>query len=157
MNRAWHLAPALLVFLLTLWFCGGVGIAEKGAYVGSKACKDCHEEQYTTFMKFAKKAKSDHSVQIMASDLSPEEIRSCYPCHTTGYGQPGGFKSYQETPDMGHAGCEVCHGPGAAHVEGGGDPTLIRRKMSMKECEVCHNAERVKSFNFKPLLHGGAH
>ena len=29
--------------------------------------------------------------------------------------------------------------------------------MTMKDCETCHNSERVASFNFKPLLYGGAH
>jgi DmsE family decaheme c-type cytochrome len=43
-----------------------------------------------------------------------------------------------------HQGCEGCHGPGAAHVAAGGDPTKIVRlsKLSVKEldarCMTCH-------------------
>ena len=88
--------------------------------------------------------------------LTPDEIRQCYPCHTTGYGQPGGFVSPEETPHLKNAGCEVCHGPGAEHVRTG-DPGAIIGTMSKKDCEVCHISERVKAFKYKPLIHGGAH
>lgn len=130
--------------------------AETNAYVGSKACAECHAKEYETFTRFAKKAHSFKSVQIMAPKLAAEEIRECYGCHTTGYGRPGGFKSYEETPHLAEAGCEVCHGPGQAHAASA-DPTLVRRTLTIKDCETCHNAERVASFNYKPLLFGGAH
>ncbi|MBU1003825.1 MAG: cytochrome c family protein [Proteobacteria bacterium] len=130
---------------------------EQATYVGTKACSECHEEQFENFEKFAKKSHSDRSIKIMASDLTVEELQECFACHTTGYGQPGGFVSFEETPDLGHAGCEVCHGPGSAHVEEGGDPELIKGSLALEDCETCHNAERVGAFNFKPLLYGGAH
>jgi len=136
---------------------GPLSAAAENSYVGTEACKECHENEYSTFTKFAKKAHSDQSVQIMASDLSQEELAECYGCHTTGYGKPGGFISHEKTPQMADAGCEVCHGPGHDHVDSGGDPELIKGKLTLKDCEGCHNEERVKSFNFKPLLYGGAH
>lgn len=93
----------------------------------------------------------------MAKDLTEDELKECFHCHATGYGQPGGFVSFEKTPDMANAGCEVCHGPGADHVEAGGDPEQIKGKLDIKECETCHNPERVASFDFKPMLYGGAH
>jgi hypothetical protein len=129
----------------------------ENSYVGSAACKDCHEDQYEKFTKYAKKAHSDRSVKIMASDLTEAELAECYSCHTTGYGKPGGFVSYEDTPHLADAGCEVCHGPGYEHIESGGDPELIKGTVSMEDCESCHSSSRVKSFNFKPLLYGGAH
>ena len=130
--------------------------AENVAYVGSIACADCHAKEYETYVRFAKKAHSFKSVQIMAPKLAPDELRECYGCHTTGYGRPGGFKSPEETPHLADAGCEVCHGPGQAHAASG-DPALIKRRLTIKDCETCHNADRVAAFNYKPLLFGGAH
>ncbi len=125
-------------------------------YVGSKACSECHEEQYDHFSKFSKKAHSRHSVEIMASDLTEDEVRGCFDCHTTGHGK-GGFRDYESTPELADVGCETCHGPGGAHAESGGDPELIQRTPTLATCEGCHNAERVADFNFKPLLFSGAH
>jgi len=153
---------AALVFL-TMLICvlsSSPGQAQddaQKAFIGSDACKDCHPDQFATYSKYSKKAHSSNSVKIMASDLTTDELASCYSCHTTGYGQPGGFVSFEQTPDLANAGCEVCHGPGSAHVEAGGDPSLIKGKLTMADCETCHNEERVRSFNFKPMLFAGAH
>ena len=146
----WH---ALLVACV-LWPFSALA---DNSYVGTAACKDCHEEQHENFTKYAKKAHSDRSIKVMASDLTEDELEGCYGCHATGYGQPGGFVSYEKTPHLADAGCEVCHGPGYEHVESGGDSELIKGKLTMDDCVGCHNEERVKAFNFKPLLYGGAH
>lgn len=137
----------------------GVGVAssQQATFTGSEACSECHFEQYENFTQYAKKAHSDRSIKIMASDLTTEEVEECYGCHTTGYGQPGGFVSFDETPELAHAGCEVCHGPGSEHIATGGDPDLIKGNLDLEDCTTCHNDERVGAFNFKPLLYGGAH
>ena len=153
---------ALLIFItvvLVLGVCSlAYGIQQTGqnSYVGSLACKECHPEEYENFMTYAKKSISFQSIERQMKHLTPAEIRQCYPCHTTGYGQPGGFVSLEETPHLKNAGCEVCHGPGAEHVRTG-YPVKIIGQMSKKDCEVCHISERVKAFKYKPLIHGGAH
>lgn len=131
--------------------------AKPAAYVGSTACRDCHTKEYESYATYSKKAHSSQSIKIMAKKLTPEELRGCFACHTTGYGQPGGFESFEKTPDLANAGCEVCHGPGDAHIASGGDPAFIKSKLAMSECERCHNPERVRNFNFKPMLFAGAH
>ncbi len=155
------MGATLFFCMLFLWtFQTNPGHAQDNpekTFVGSDACKECHADQYATYSKYSKKAHSSNSIKIMASDLTQDELASCYSCHTTGYGQPGGFVSFEQTPDLSNAGCEVCHGPGSAHVEAGGDPSLIKGKLSMADCETCHNEERVRSFNFKPMLFAGAH
>ena len=125
-------------------------------YVGSLACRDCHPDEYANFITYAKKSTSFQSVEKQMRHLTPDEIKQCYPCHTTGYGQPGGFISLEETPHLKNAGCEVCHGPGAEHSRTTTPETIISN-MSKKDCEICHISERVKAFKYKPLIHGGAH
>lgn len=129
---------------------------QQAIYVGSDACKDCHKQQYDNYKKYSKKAKSSHSVSIMAKKLTAEEIQECYSCHATGYGKPGGFVSLEKTPQLADAGCEVCHGPGSNHVASQ-DPNDIKQKISINDCTSCHNSERVKAFGFKPIKFAGAH
>lgn len=148
------IAAMLLFFPATAW--GEDAVRTANPYMGSAACGDCHEEEYGRFQEYSKKARSWRSVEIMAPKLTPDELQECYACHTTGYGR-GGFVDYASTPHLADVGCETCHGPGAAHAAEGGDPDLIRRGPSQEDCRTCHNDSRVKAFNFKPLIHSGAH
>ena len=64
------------------------------SYVGTATCAGCHDKEYANFSKFAKKAHSDRSIKVMAKKLTPEEVKECYACHTTGYNEAdkaGGF------------------------------------------------------------------
>ncbi len=88
-------------------------------YVGSKKCKACHMkgqiyqrwEKMKHATNFETLKKEHHTMK------DPLTGRSCLDCHTTGYGEPSGFKSIEETPDLASVGCEGCHGPGSAHIE----------------------------------------
>lgn len=70
----------------------------------------------------------------------------CLTCHETlDYkGSKHGLKTSPRTPASTH-GCESCHGPGKAHVDGGGDPALILNPGKMQpqraseQCVGCHN------------------
>lgn len=153
------MAAVVLVTALTLsvWAHpdarGGSSARE---YVGVEACKDCHEKQYASFIKHSKKSHSFESVVKMRKGLAEAELRECYACHTTGYGRPGGFESEAKTPHLKNTGCEVCHGPGSLHAESR-DPQDIKGRLSVADCETCHNAERVGAFKYRPLIYGGAH
>lgn len=133
------------------------GVTQDAVYVGSEACADCHDVEYENYSKYSKKAHSGESVRIMAGDLTKSELEECFTCHTTGYGQPGGFVSFEETPTMANAGCETCHGPGSLHVESMGDKEYIKYQLVIEDCTHCHNSDRVAAFDFKPMLFGGAH
>ena len=130
--------------------------ASEKFYVGSAVCSECHEKEYENFSTFAKKAHSFDSIMGLKKGLTEAEFKSCFECHTTGYGKPGGFISAEETPEFSNLGCESCHGPGSLHRESE-DPEDIIRKVSIEHCTDCHNQERVAAFDFKPLVHGGAH
>jgi DmsE family decaheme c-type cytochrome len=83
-------------------------------YVGSEACKDCHEAYYNKFIK------SIH-----------------------------GKKAIPGAP-INRDGCESCHGPGAQHVEKGGEKGVAIFAFSKKtdpnvrdsKCLECHEASR---------------
>lgn len=78
----------------------------------------------------------------VASQYAGSDV--CKTCHQELY-----TKSFETTPHYkttlknGH-GCESCHGPGAAHVEGGGDVTKIvrfkelTRQQASTRCLSCH-------------------
>ncbi|MDY0220801.1 MAG: cytochrome c family protein [Desulfobacterium sp.] len=130
--------------------------ADDRIYIGSISCKECHEKEYKNYIGFSKKAGSFKSIKVMQQKLTPAEYTECFDCHTTGYGKPGGFVSETETPDLKNAGCEVCHGPGSLHAQSG-DPDDIDHELTTEVCTPCHNPDRIKAFNFKPLLYGGTH
>lgn len=125
-------------------------------YVGSAACKDCHPKEYRSFNAHAKKSNSFKSIERLSAELSQEEVKQCYSCHTTGYGRPGGFVSIEKTPHLKDAGCEVCHGPGSLHVKTKA-PRDIKRHISPEKCSECHISDRINAFRYKPMIHGGAH
>lgn len=141
------------------WIVAADSIArtdETKTYIGSKACRECHEKEYANFITYSKKSRSFKSIKKMEKKLTLEEYRGCFECHTTGYGKTGGFVSEEKTPELMNAGCEVCHGPGSLHAETR-DPEFISCNISMENCNTCHNKDRIEAFDFKPLLFGGAH
>ncbi len=157
-----HLFPLPLWLFCCLLFClpalaaGGKDVKTTPRYVGSRSCRPCHPREYTSFIRYAKKSTSYRSIERLQKGLTPEDIRKCYGCHTTGYGKPGGFVSVDKTPELKNAGCEVCHGPGGRHIRTG-SPGDIKRKPTRKDCEVCHTSERVRAFRYRPMIHGGGH
>lgn len=80
------------------------------SFIGSKNCSACHFDQFLIWRK-DKHAK--------AFDILPAKYKndaSCLKCHTTGYGEPGGYAKAADTHLAGIS-CEACHGPGSKHAE----------------------------------------
>lgn len=156
MGWRWCVSCVSVAFLSFCLPNGDAAAAEPAQYVGSAACAGCHEAQYKAFEQYSKKAHSSRNIRLMAGKLTPEELSGCFACHVTGYGKPGGFVSFEATPELADAGCEVCHGPGSVHAASG-DPAAIKGKLTLADCRGCHNDARVRAFGFKPLLRAGAH
>jgi hypothetical protein len=79
-------------------------------YVGKNTCAACHYSQYRIW-KLDKHA--------IAFDILPKKYRKdpkCLVCHTTGYGEPTGYKD-ESTPQLAGTTCETCHGPGSEHAK----------------------------------------
>jgi len=108
-------AVAALVAAIALLGAADEEAAEKpvNAYVGdnAKSCAMCHKAQVEAWKAWP-----------MASawgKLSAEEQKKdeCVKCHVTGFGQPGGWVSFEKTPNLVGIQCEACHGPAGDHMK----------------------------------------
>jgi hypothetical protein len=87
-------------------------------YVGSEACKKCHDYAYSVW----KKSKSGHShaYQTLVDAKRPSNNQydaECIVCHTVGFSYKTGFQDAVKTPKLLNVGCESCHGPASEHVK----------------------------------------
>src|SRR6185503_7824556 len=72
--------------------------------------------------KPAAKAARTSPVALVQDPAQYVGEATCVTCHDQKYdGTPHAIKADGRTPAATH-GCESCHGPGKAHVDGGGDP-----------------------------------
>ncbi len=79
-------------------------------YTGAKRCASCHFQQFMSW----KKTKHSKSFDLLTEKY--ENDPKCLKCHTTGYGEPSGYKEPSDTSLQGTT-CEACHGPGSKHEE----------------------------------------
>ena len=123
---------------MSLWAAEGDG----NSYADAKKCMKCHFKEYSAWKK-QPKAKAFAAIENEAD----KEL--CYPCHTTGYGEPGGFVDPETTPELANVQCGSCHGPGANHVNlataakaaGGDVPPEVKAAIQRvpTTCANCHN------------------
>ena len=133
---------ALLACVVSVW--GTVRICassppKDAKYVGTKKCRSCHSKEHKTWRK------TKHSKAFKQLEGPEKKDPDCLKCHTTGYGEPGGFVSEEETPDLTGTGCESCHGPGSAHTEVAKNAPETGKwekkisKVPQNKCVKCHN------------------
>ena len=111
-----------------------------GGYVGDEACLACHAD--------AESHRGDrHAIAIESLLPTGREIDpSCIGCHVTGWGERTGYLDRESTPDLGHVGCESCHGPGNDHVVHRGD--LPMPGDARRACDTCHTVDTDPAFEF---------
>ncbi len=140
--------------------------AEKGSFVGSDKCGECHTKAYAIW----KKTPHAHALATLeklkpARQYDPE----CLSCHVTGwepqkfYPYVGGYLSREKTPTLADNGCENCHGPGSAHVAAeSGDAKLSDKQIAAlriamqvphdrieNSCTACHDGDNSLNFKFE--------
>jgi hypothetical protein len=85
-------------------------------YIGTEACKKCHEFAYDVW----KKSPHSHAYQTLVDAKHPSLRQydgECIVCHTVGFGYKTGFSNEKDTPKLKDVGCESCHGPGSLHAK----------------------------------------
>lgn len=102
-------------------------------YVGSEACKPCHEYEYEKWSR-GPHAHAYATLERVGNDFDPE----CVICHVVGMEYESGFILPQQTSHLKNVGCEVCHGPGSEHIrtlglEPCGEPRW--------DCTRCHTPD----------------
>jgi hypothetical protein len=122
----------LMLGLCSLFFAVNA-LAQENKFVGAEKCKGCHPQQYKDF-ESRKFTKAWAVLQMRGKTKDPE----CLKCHVTGYGQPSGFTTEEETPYLKYKQCEACHGAGGTHAASPGD-TAAKKAMKdyVKDKDVC--------------------
>ena len=118
-------------------------VLRQGAYLGASSCAQCHQP-YNEIWKGTRHSNAFDSLDKAGKSRDPE----CVKCHTTGYGEEGGFYSKTATPGLAGVQCESCHGPGRAHV------LDLRRMAPVGEsaCVRCHTESNSPMFNYEFYL-----
>jgi len=121
------------------------------AATGPASCSQCHSIQSGGTIPddviYDYWAETPHARAFQAlvnSGAGNATNASCLPCHTVGYGIPGGY-TIGNTALEGVQ-CESCHGPGGVRHRGGGSklPALERSAML---CGGCHNNTRYRTYD----------
>ncbi len=112
-------------------------------YVGSEVCRTCHENEWTSWRN-TKHARAWRTLQGINRDYDPE----CFSCHTTGFGYEGGFRLYEQTPNLAGVQCESCHGAGGDHVDG----LTPFAPVEESACLKCHVPLHSPDFDYSTYL-----
>lgn len=153
-------------------------------YVGSMKCRICHLQEYKSWQQtkmaqayeLLKPGRAAEAKKKAKLDPAKDYTRdaSCLACHTTGKGQPGGFRDVATTPDLAGIGCEACHGPGSDYLKP--DRMSLQNKEYKRAevlaaglvipdrqvCTACHNAkspfvQQGTNFDFEKMKNEGTH
>ena len=143
----------LLIILLIGLFIFIVLGAEEGEtpeYVSYKKCKTCHKDIYESW------ETTTHYTNFQAVlDSTGLSDTTCFSCHATGYGEPGGFIDTTETPDLIGVQCESCHGPGSLYkkfsIMKDHEKAVAAGMFEQTEevCTRCHTEEQTPDFNYE--------
>jgi len=98
-------------------------------YVGMSNCIRCHASEYTQWRTTAH-ARAWATLVERKREATP----SCVPCHVTGQGKPGGYRTVDDAARLANVQCEACHGMGSEHARW----TEQGNRVSEATCRACH-------------------
>jgi 2',3'-cyclic-nucleotide 2'-phosphodiesterase (5'-nucleotidase family) len=148
---------------------------EKVAYVGSEACKKCHEKEFETWDS-SKHADAFKALETAKRPSNRQFDGECVRCHVIGFGYETGYQDEQRTPNLKNVGCENCHGPGGLHVAKPDDAAFqlamspwkrqkadhlpdnkVEIAIDSTTCQKCHDLDNDPYFKFKDFWPKIAH
>ena len=116
-----------------------------GGYAGSDSCLQCHVPPYENWRS------TPHARAYQTLVEKEAQYRAeCLVCHTTGYGEPGGYDPAQkERSAMLNVQCEACHGPAGRHK---GTKEVLVRNGGKEVCLGCHTEKNSPKFDYDEYL-----
>lgn len=115
-------------------------------YATAASCTTCHTTQFARW-SFTDHTRAWQSLVERKATENPE----CLPCHTTGFGQPGGMGELTTASVRAFKGvqCEACHGPMRGHPD---DPRVQSGPVTEQRCLVCHDEANSPDFDWASYL-----
>ena len=115
-------------------------------FASSGRCASCHQKEMAKW-SFSKHARAWETMIHEKQTQNPE----CITCHTTGFGQKGGFGELSTANIRKFKGvqCEACHGPMRGHPE---DESIHSVSVTKEVCLVCHDEANSPAFNWEKYL-----
>lgn len=145
------LSPLLEAYKRAQLGAARAGVAAEPAagstrYTGSGACVRCHSLQSARWT-YTAHASAAVSLLERAAHQDPE----CVACHTTGFGEPGGFAELGATQLRAWGGvqCEACHGPLGGHPR---DARVQPEPVREQTCLRCHDEANSPEFDYRSYL-----
>lgn len=121
-----------------------------GATVGGLACGQCHSSYndgpapWDTWYDYWVETPHARAFQALTNQNAAYATNtSCLPCHTVGYGYPGGYTVGNVA--LQGVQCENCHGPGGVRHRGGDNkrPAVL---WSAMVCGGCHDSALYRTY-----------
>ena len=124
-------------------------VAERAStpiYATAGACSGCHSDRFAAWL-YTPHARAHEALDTRHAEGDVE----CVGCHTTGFGEPGGFakldgitmRTYKDVQ------CEACHGPMGGHPR---DSAVKPRPVTRATCEKCHDPANSPDFDYERYL-----
>ena len=119
---------------------------ETQPYASASTCHGCHSKQFAQWT-YSSHAKAWQSLLSRKEQNNPE----CIACHSTGYGEPGGFGELTQLNirKFKAVQCESCHGPMAGHPA---DKRVQPTPITIETCTGCHDSANSPNFEFAKYL-----
>ncbi len=104
-------------------------------FAGARACEECHSGIHATEME----TRHNRALDTLRN-IGQASNKACLPCHTVGYGLPGGYNETDpRTLHLAGVQCESCHGPAARHAANENDLQVRPRvELAGQLCGGCH-------------------